>query len=417
MIVFKKHNPAIENGLGRRKGLRRSDEESRRRLLKLANHVFSAVAKTESNFVFSPISIHLMLSLIAAGSKSRTLDELLAFLKSNSAEDLHALYSEVLFPAFADGRPLGGPQISVANGAWVDQTLPLKASFKHVAQTLYKADYQSVDFHNKAIEVVNNVNLWVEEETRGLIKHILPADAANSETKFILANALYFKGEWYEKFDASKTKDGEFHLLNGTSVQVPFMCSKKKQCVKAFDGFKVLSLSYKQGDDDDDDDDDYVYDRRRFCMYIFLPDARDGLPSLMHKLSSESGLLEECLPNYAVKVGEFRIPKFKVSFGFEVSDVLKELGVVSPFAGGEGLTEMVEGSEVYVSQIIHKSFVEVNEGGTEAGAATVTYGIGACWRPEEEEEVDFVADHPFLYFIREDISGTILLLGTVTNPL
>ncbi|VFQ99127.1 unnamed protein product [Cuscuta campestris] len=170
-------------------------------------------------------------------------------------------------------------------------------------------------------------------------------------------------------------------------------------------------MPYKQGEDK----------RRHFSMYIFLPEAKDGLPSLMHKVYSEYGLSDEFqrfLPTYPVEVGDFRIPKFKISYGFDVSKILKELGVVCPFGGEEGITEMVE-SKLHVSKIIQKSFVEVNEEGTEAAAATVVVvGMSAsAGAMERVVKVDFVADHPFLYFIREDLSGTIVLVGTVINPL
>ncbi|VFQ65693.1 unnamed protein product [Cuscuta campestris] len=303
--------------------------------LKLANRVFSAVTLAESNLVFSPLSINVVLALLAAGSKGRTLDELLAFLKSHSADDLDAFYSQVLSPVFADGSPLGGPRLSAANGAWVEQTLPpLKASFKHIVESVYQAVSESVDFMNKANEVVNHINLWVKNHTGGLIKQILNPNAVDNGTLFILANALYFKGDWAEKFDAKETKRRDFYLLDGSSIKVPFMSSWKGQCVRAFDGFKGL-------------------------------------------------------------------------------------GVASPFDGGEGLAEMVDGGyPLHVTNVIHKSFIEVNEQGTEAAAVTVArMGCGALRPRPRPVLVDFVADHPFLYFIREDLTGAIVLLGTLINPL
>nr|GMD32403.1 serpin-ZX-like [Ipomoea batatas] len=373
--------------------------------LTLAKHVFSTEVKGDSNLVFSPLSINIILGLIAAGSKGPTLDQLLGFLKSKSTDDLNAFSSQIVAVIFSDGSPIGGPRLSVANGVWIDHTLPFKPSFKHVVDSVYKAVSESVDFQLKASEVANEVNLWAEKETGGLIKEILPPGAVDNTTRLVFANALYFKGAWTEKFDASDTTDQEFHLLNGSPVQVPFMSSKKKQYVKAFEGFKVLGLPYKQGED-----------KRHFSMYFFLPDARDGLPSLMDKLTSESGFLERHLPGHAVSVGEFRIPKFKISFGFEASRVLKELSVVSPFAGG--LTEMVDspvGNNLYVSQIFHKTFLEVNEEGTEAAAATgVTIKLRSL---VVEEKVDFVADHPFIFFIREDLTGVVVFIGTLLNPL
>lgn len=258
----------------------------------------------------------------------------------------------------------------------------------------------------KPVEVTNDVNSWAERGTHGLIKEILPPGSVDQSTRLIFANALYYKGSWNEKFDASKTKEHEFHLLNGNTVKVPFMTSKSKQYISAFDGLKVLRLPYKQGED-----------KRQFSMYFLLPDAKDGLPALVDRIGSEPGFLKRHLPCVQVPVGDFRIPKFKISFGFEASKLLKALGVVQPFSG-EGLTEMVESTvskNLHVSNIFHKSFIEVNEEGTEAGSATA--GVIRLRSAMISEELDFVADHPFLFLIREDMTSVVLFCGSVLNPL
>ncbi|KAA3488884.1 serpin-ZX [Gossypium australe] len=361
--------------------------------LTLTKHVLQTEAK-DSNLVFSPLSIHVVLSLIAAGAKGPTLDQLLSFLKSKSNDQLSSFSSELVSVVFADGSPAGGPRLSFANGVWLDQSLPLKPSFKQVVDNVYKAASKLVDFQNK-------------KETNGLIKEVLPPGSVDASTRLIFANALYFKGAWNEAFDASKTKDHDFHLINGSSVKVPFMTSKKKQTVSAYDGFKVLGLPYKQGND-----------KRRFSMCFFLPDAKDGLPALVEKVSSESGFLERHLPHQPVEVGEFRIPRFKISFGLKASEVLKRLGLVLPFSGGGGLTEMVDspqGRDLYVSNIFHKSFIEVNEEGTEAAAATSA--VMVCCSLRIPRTIDFVADHPFLFLIRENATGVVLFIGHVLNPL
>ncbi|CAK9178601.1 unnamed protein product [Ilex paraguariensis] len=373
--------------------------------LTLAKHVLTHEAK-DSNVVFSPLSIHVVLSLIAAGSQGPTLEQLLSFLKSKATYELNSLASELVAIVFADGSPVGGPKLSFANGVWIDQSLSFKPSFKQVVDNLYKAVSSQVDFQTKAVEVTNEVNSWAEKETSGLIKEILPSGAVDSSTRLIFANALYFKGAWTQKFDASRTTDHEFHLPNGSSVQVPFMTSKKKQYVSAFDGFKVMGLSYKQGED-----------KRHFTMYFFLPDANDGLPALVEKISSESGFIDRHLPFKQVEVGSFLVPKFKISFGFEASEVLKEMGLVLPFSG-DGLTEMVDsavGRNLYVSSIFHKSFIEVNEEGTEAAAASAA--LIQLRSLMVTESIDFVADHPFLFLIREDMTGVVPFVGHVRNPL
>ncbi|WJX34874.1 hypothetical protein P8452_22941 [Trifolium repens] len=376
--------------------------------LSIANHLFSKQSHQDKNIVLSPLSLQVVLSIIAAGSEGPTQQQVLDFLQSKSTDHLNSFASQLVSVVLSDASPAGGPLLSFVDSVWVQQTLSLLPSFKEIVSNDYKANLSSVDFINKALEVTQEVNLWAEKETNGLIKEILPPDSVNSQTRLVFANALYFKGAWIEKFDALKTEDYDFHLLNGSSVKVPFMTSKKKQFIRAFDGFKVLGLPYKQGGD-----------KRQFSMYIFLPDEKDGLSTLVEKVASESELLAHKLPLEKVEVGDFRIPKFKVSFGLETSDILKELGVVLPFSGG-GLTKLVDstvtGQNLYVSDIFHKSFIEVNEEGTEAAAATAATVLlrGIMSAPTR---LDFVADRPFLFMIREDLTGTIIFVGQVLNPL
>ncbi|MCH86031.1 serpin-ZX, partial [Trifolium medium] len=201
-----------------------------------------------------------------------------------------------------------------------------------------------------------------------------------------------------------------FFLLH-SPIQRQFS-TNKKQFVSAFDGFKVLRLPYEQGEE-------LPYkqgeDERQFSMYFFLPDTKDGLLSLIEKVTSESEFLKLQLPDDKVEVGDFMIPSFKISFGIETSDALKELGVILPFSPG-GLTKMVN-SPIWVSNIFQKSFIEVNEKGTEAAAVTTIRCRECCLPTSKPIPIDFVADHPILFFIREDFTGTILFVGQVLNPL
>lgn len=334
------------------------------------------------------------MGLIAAGSKGQTLYQVLSFLKTKTLDELNTHVSK-LVSLMADGSSSGGPSLYSANSAWIDQTLSLKTSFKQVLINVYKATCKQVNFFNKA-EAVIEVNSWAEKQTNGLIKGVLPADAGSHETRLILANAMYFKGTWKEQFDPSMTTDSDFHLIDGTKVKVPFMRSYEKQLVCEYDGFKVLGLPYSHGED-----------KRRFTMYMFLPNEIDTIPFLIEKLGSESDFLERYIPRKKVEVGgRFMIPKFNISFGFEASNMFKELGLVLPFTTG-GLTEMADES-LRVASINHKAFLEVNEEGTEAAAATTGVADGLS--------VDFAADHPFLFVIREDVSGEVLFMGQVVNP-
>ncbi|GKC79887.1 serine protease inhibitor family protein, partial [Tanacetum coccineum] len=255
----------------------------------LANHLFSKKCPN-TNVVFCPLSIHVALSLIAAGSKGRTLEQLLTFLKSDNVHDINTLTSHLL-SLMADGSPSGGPRLSSANGVWIEQTLHLKASFKHVLDNIYNATCKQVDFRTKSVEIVNEVNLWAEYQTSGIIKNILTTDAVDSSTKLIFENAVYFKGVWKEKFNPLNTKYLDFKLLDGSKVKVPFMTSNEEQLVCEYDGFKVLGLPYSQGED-----------RRRFTMYLYLPNEKDGLQYLIEKMGSESNFLDNYMPHYKREV-------------------------------------------------------------------------------------------------------------------
>ncbi|KAK1407527.1 hypothetical protein QVD17_39143 [Tagetes erecta] len=367
----------------------------------LATHLLSK-KQPDSNVVFSPISIHVVLSMLAAGSKGPTHKQLLDFLKANTTDDLNSLYSLFVPFIFADYARNRGPQLSFANGVWADKTLSFKPSFKQVLDTNYEAACNEVDFQNKGVEVVNEVNSWAKKHTNGVIEQVLPVDALKKFTSLVFANAIYFKGVWSQKFNRAKTKESDFHLLDGNKVRVPFMTSKEEQFVERYDDFKVLGLPYLEGQD-----------KRRFTMYIFLPHAKDGLRSLVKKISSTSDFFDRHIPCDESPVRKFLIPKFKISFGFEASDTLKELGLVLPFSEVDDFTEMVDlsvGEFFNVSGIHHKSFVEVNEEGTEAAAATIVLKEKLCM------PVDFVADHPFLFIIREDMTRTLLFIGQVIDP-
>ncbi|XP_057418847.1 serpin-ZX-like [Lotus japonicus] len=376
--------------------------------LSITEHLFSKEEYQEKNLIFSPFSLHAVLCVMAAGSEGPTLDELLSFLRTDSIDHLNTLFSQLVSVLLSDAAA-PSHRLSFVNGMWADKSVSLSHSFKQLVATHYKATLASVDFLAKFDQVRHEVNSWVERETNGLITKLLPPKAVGKLTRLFFANALYLKGAWKHKLDARGYYD--FHLLNGTLVQVPFLRSEKEQFISVFDGFKVLRLSYQQGLDK----------KRRFSMYIFLPDAKDGLSALIKKLASESNFLKGKLPRQKVQVFNFRIPKFKISFTLEASNMLKELGVVSPFSERDAdFTKMVDSplDGEYVESMFHKAFIEVNEEGTEATTTSsmkkAPKGKMCCTR---RPGIDFVADHPFLFLIREDLTGTILFIGQVLHPL
>jgi serpin B len=252
------------------------------------------------------------------------------------------------------------------------------------------------------------INQWIESATAGRIKDLLPPGSIHGGTPAVLANALYFKGAWERKFDASLTQDGAFYLPTSGHVRVPFMSSTGKQHIASRPGYKVLRLPYARG-----------REHRAFSMYVYLPNAHDGLPGLLQKLSSDPVALLESSASLTVEVPvrALRVPRFTVSCKNKVAEVLRDLGLALPFDPIRAdFGDMVESAPepLVVSEVFHECFVEVNEEGTEAAAATAAVVAFGCARMPPPE--DFVADHPFMFLIQEDFTGVVVFAGQVIDP-
>ncbi|KAG7584693.1 Serpin domain [Arabidopsis thaliana x Arabidopsis arenosa] len=351
----------------------------------LAGKVIS-VATKNSNFVFSPASINAVLTMATTTTDDETLRSfILSFLRSSSIDELKAIFREIASVVLMDGSKRGGPKIAVANGVWIEQSLSCSPEFKDLFENFFKADFAQVDFKSKAGEVRMEVNSWASRHTNGLIKNLLPPGSVTRKTTKIYGNALYFKGAWENKFDKSMTIRKPFYLVDGKQVHVPFMKSYQRQYIKAYNGFKVLRLPYGQGDNDT---------CRQFSMCFYLPDKKDGLDKLVEKMTSTDGFLDSHIPKWRDRVGEFRIPKFKIEFGFEASSVFNDFAL----------------------DMYHKALIEIDEEGAEAAATTALASKSRCSAFVPPPPIDFVADHPFLFLIREDKTGTVLFVGQIFDP-
>ncbi|KAA8530476.1 hypothetical protein F0562_005185 [Nyssa sinensis] len=380
--------------------------------IQMVNQVLLRAADRGSNFVLSPLSFHVLLILLAVGSTGKTLEQLLFHLGSKNIDDLNFLSSQIVALITTTGPSegkslLAGPLLSFVNGAWVDQRFSLKPSFKGFVEGVYKAEAREVDFLNKADKVRDEINSWSESATKGLIKELLPSGSLDDDTTLVLANALYFKGTWSRKFDETMTRDRDFRLLGGQLVRVPFMTARQyeQQLYGSFDGYKILRIPYQNGQN-----------ASQFSMYFFLPHEVDGLQNLVHKFNSNPGFLNQQFTLWKENLPNFWIPRFKFSFQFEASESIKQLGLNEPLMDLGEITEMVDspqGGRLCLSKIFHKSYIEVNEDGTEAAASSALRMKCSATYPTPS----FVADHPFLFMIREETSRIVLFIGAVLNPL
>ncbi|KAH7848530.1 hypothetical protein Vadar_003996 [Vaccinium darrowii] len=386
---------------------------------RIANHLMlkSIQDGVSKNVVSSPLSINAVLNMLATGSTGHTLERILGFLGSKTVEEINSKSRKMVEVATGGGggstkKTGNGPILTMVNGAWVDKRFPLVAKYKEeVLKGIFKCEANNVDFRAEADEAVDEINSWANTASKGLIKKFIEREFLFEKTALILANGLYFKGIWDSdyKFNARRRtqKYRDFYLLNGGTVLVPFMTSSKDYYHGSFDGFKVLKIPYKS------------HQPNKFSMYFFLPDKRDGLQNLLEKFNSNSGFLnEEYFKLAKVPLVEFWIPKFKFSFDFDVLKVMRDMGESLSFIENpRDLSEMMHiPSDVpsFFLKMFQKAYIELDEKETEAAAVTVmAFYITEC----DESSYSFVADHPFLFMIREEGSGLVFFTGAVMNPI
>uniref|UniRef100_A0ACD6A2K6 Uncharacterized protein n=1 Tax=Avena sativa TaxID=4498 RepID=A0ACD6A2K6_AVESA len=386
-------------------------------LTAFAVRLLGELAETSGNgnLVFSPLSIYAALALTAAGARGATLQEFLAVLGARSRDELAEIVRGLAEQALADRSRTGGPRVSFVCGLWHDETRELKPAFRDAAAQSYKAETGAVNFREEPGEAVKLINAWAALATDNLIDTILLDGQVSNQTDIVVANAVYFKGMWDVPFCKESTVDDKFHRLDGTTFDVPFMQSRRRHYIACHEGFKVLKLRYMGKDS---------WSRPSpFSMCVFLPDERDGLAGLVNMIaSSNADFLREHLPTSLVTVGKFRLPRFKLTFSGGISAALRRLGLEAAFDEKEAdLGDMVEddgtGRPLALDSIVHKAVIEVNEDGTEAAAVTISMKVGRS-APKQPlpVHVDFVADHPFVFFVIDEKSGAIIFAGAVLEP-
>ena len=349
------------------------------------------------NLFFSPGSLSTALAMTYAGARGQTADQM--------AQVLHfPLPQEKLHPAFGDLRRTWdfkgnerGYRLSVANRLWGQEGFDFLPGFLALTREHYGAELAQVDFSRQTEAARRRINAWVEEQTQGKIQDLIPKGVLDAMTRLVLTNAIYFKGDWTEPFRKEATQVAPFHISARQQTDVPLMYQKDEFRYWAGDGQKVLELPYGKGD---------------LAMLILLPDEIEGLSALEANLTTDnlsrwqSGLRKQDVRIY--------LPRYKLTSQFQLGDVLKAMGMVRAFTPREAdLLGMSSEQELFLSAVIHKAFVDVNEEGTEAAAATA---VGVKAALAIRQPMVFRADHPFVFLIRDNRTGSILFLGRLVNP-
>lgn len=374
--------------------------------------LYAELAKEDGNLFFSPFSISAALGMTSAGAGGETATQMSQVLAKSIDEDRW-------HPAFGDlvddlnGEKKRGYRLEVANRLFGQAGFPFRADFLQVCDEDWRAPLEEVDFVADAEGARDAVNGWVADQTEDRIPELLPSGSVTSDTRLVLANAIYFLADWWTTFDEADTAPADFRRLDGSTVSVDMMWlhtgdleEHRVRTTLTSDGAALIArLPYE---------DDEV------SAYLVVPSDPAGLPDV-------EAVLAPAWFDAAIAplggAGEARgdgatigLPRFEMRWNGSLTEPLKALGMTDAFAPGvcdlTGMAEGSQGEDLFVSDVIHEAWVRVDEQGTEAAAATAV-----VVNTESASEADYVvADHPFLLVIRDDLTGSVLFVARVLDP-
>ncbi|XP_051871720.1 leukocyte elastase inhibitor-like isoform X2 [Pristis pectinata] len=354
------------------------------------------------NIFLSPLSVSVALSMAYLGARGNTADQMAKVLHFDTKRDVHARVKELMANI---NKPDASYLLRLANRMYGEETFNILREFQSSSLNYYEAEVAAVSFLKHSEAVRNEINTYVENKTEGKIKDLLPEDAITPLTVLVLVNAIYFKGKWNSKFDEKDTYVTKFKMNKNESKTVHMMFQEENFNFSYIAELKtsVLELPYEQ---------------KELSMIILLPDDisenTTGLEQLEEALANNTLLKRINLENMTKEKVAVHLPRFKLEDQFNLEDKLSAMGMIDAFdqlkANFSGISEK---NNFSLSKVIHKSFVEVNEEGTEAAAATEVKCMVLCYVFPRK----FVADHPFLFFIKHNKTQSILFFGRYSSPV
>jgi len=364
-----------------------------------ALQLYGTLRSTEGNLALSPYSISSALAMTYAGARGQTARQMEQTLHFDQNRiDLHPLYGR-LDTALKAAQ--GSNELNIANSLWPQEKYPFRREFLSLLKKDYGATVTQLDYEKGAEQARATINQWVDDQTQHKITEIIGPGVLTDLTRMVLVNAIYFKGTWAAPFPEFETQPDKFYTKSDTSVTVPFMHKRGQFGYGENDQLQLIALPYAG---------------RKLEMLVLLPRSRDGIGQL------EKGLTTASLSAWTSGMRDQQVavtlPKFKMSSGFNLAKTLAALGMKDAFDMDRADFSGMDGKShwLYISAVLHKAYIDVNEKGTEAAAATaVVQTLGAAPRPAEPPR-EFRADHPFLFLIRDSTTGSILFMGRVSHP-
>lgn len=362
--------------------------------------MYKQLIASNENVFFSPYSISTALGMAYEGARGQTATEMTEVL--DLPEDDQTRREMIQTVQSLLNKEGTSYELSTANAYWLRLGANIKEEYKDVIESYYLANGQQLDFAGDPVGSVGTINDWVEEKTNGKIKDLLSPNDIDALTYLVLTNAIYFKANWKYQFDANATEERSFYLTGGEEIltDMMHMCDESKKLNYASNSdVQLLQLPYKD---------------EELSMFVLLPKEND-IASLESKLDHTylSNLKDDITSEYV----NLYLPKFKFEQKYNLNDRLSQMGMPTAFGGSADFSGITSEADLYISKVIHQSFVEVNEEGTEAAAATavvMTEKVGGG--SSSPEPIMFKADHPFIFFIEHKDTGQILFMGKVENP-
>ncbi|HKG59302.1 MAG TPA: serpin family protein [Pyrinomonadaceae bacterium] len=352
---------------------------------------------TNSNTFVSPASVMLALAMTYNGANGTTRQAMARTLELEgmSLEDVNRAFAGLKSALAPDDAKV---QLKIANSLWVRNGFTLNAAFIERNKQHYAAEIANLDFADPA--TVKTINSWVSKNTDGKIDKIV--SRINPEDVLILINAIYFKGQWQFEFKKEKTKPDVFRLAGGDQKEVPMMSQSGKYSYFKGKDFQSVALPYGMG---------------RVSMYVFLPDEEKSLDQFEKDLTPENW--DNWVRSFQSTPGDLMLPRFKVEWELQLNEALKTLGMAEAFdparADFSEMAKVSSGNRLFISEVKHKSWCEVNEEGTVAAAVTsATIGLTSVQQPREKFVMK--VDRPFFFAIRDNQTGVLLFMGSVRNP-
>ena len=348
----------------------------------------------DQNLFLSPYSIQSAFGMTYAGARGETAREMKDVLRFNLPDaSIHGALSDMTTQLMSSAG--AGYELSIVNRLWLHQRLELDKEFQALNRKYYNAEVDKLDFADSD-RSRKKINQWVESETKNIIKDLIPAGGVNPDTRLVLTNAIYFKGQWSEAFDPDDTKSMTFLKSPEMIFEAPLMHQISDFEYAEVDGVRLLAMPYVGG---------------RIELIAVLPVALDGLAEVEAALTGEA--LQSWLEGMETQEVSVWFPRFKLERAASLKKALVAMGMISAFGQSADFSGVTADDDLYIEDAFHKASVELNEEGTEAAAATaVVMATKSVKLPPKK----FRADHPFLFVIRDKKTGAILFIGRVTDP-